>query len=134
VRAGQRKARLLVGARQARTVDEAARRVAAAAVRAQLAAVHIAVAGGAVARCALEVERRVAGATSGLRVRTREREPGLGMIERRADPHRHPAFGCVTGGARLLQLPVRVAGALLGHRRRRQRTQRDRHDRDRFHL
>ncbi len=113
VRSGQRKAGLLMRAHHARTVEKVSRRVAARAVGAELAAMHVPVARRAFGRSVFEIERRVTRPARRLPVRPCQWESRFRVVERGADPYRHPTLGRVTHRAGLLQRTVRVLGRLL---------------------
>src|SRR6267143_1122334 len=113
VRSGQRKAGLLMRAHHAGTVEKVARRVAARAVGAELAAMHVPVTRRAVGRGAFEVERRVTRPARRLAVRACQWESRFRVVERGADPYRHPTLGRVTHRAGLLQRTMWVLGPLL---------------------
>jgi len=109
----QRKARHAVRVDHHLTVEKAARRVAAGAGGAELAAVPVFVARDAGCLDALKIQGLVAGAAGRGAVRARQRKPEPRVVESTRDPHRRPAGRDVAGGARHLQIAVRRSRGLL---------------------
>src|SRR5207302_4932019 len=113
VRPAERKARLLMRAHHAGTVEERARGVTAPAIVAQLSAVDVLVARRAAGRDTVEIEGRVTRSAGGLRVRAHQGHATLGVIELGTHMCGGPTLGAVTQGALLLELAVRIADRLL---------------------
>ncbi len=107
VGAFQREAGQLMRAGHPAAVDEAAGRVAAHAIGAELPAMRILVAGSTGGRGALEVQRLMAGTAGRRRVGADQRKAELVVVERPADRDLGPPFGPVAGDAVELQLTVR---------------------------
>ena len=113
VAAGEREAGQLVRPAHGFAVDEGACRMAARAVRAELAVVVVGMTRGARRWRLLEVERHVAGAAGGGAMRSGERKAVLAVVELLAHLDRRPGVRLMAGGAIQLQVAVRRCGALL---------------------